>query len=105
MRCVEKSWLPMERMISLILLLVRLVFRSYKSLVVFGHTVLVVFRQVPVWDSKSVRRARVGRAWGAGQVICFAASLSCVFYEIIVLNVVFLELVLCSFSNFSCALS
>ena len=51
-------WLPMKRMSSLILLLVRLVFRR--------NEFLVVFRQVRVWDRKSAGRARVVMVCGAG---------------------------------------
>jgi len=49
-------WLPMKRMSSLILLLVRLVFRR--------NEFLVVFRQVRVWDRKSA--GRVVTVCGAG---------------------------------------
>jgi len=50
----------MERMMSLILLLVRLVFMQYEFLVVFG--------QVQVCDRKNAGRVWVGRACVAGQV-------------------------------------
>jgi len=54
---VEKFWLPMKGMISLILLLVGHVFRGYKF--------LVVFRQVWVWHRK-IAEGWLG--WSAGQV-------------------------------------
>jgi len=37
-------WLPMKRMISLILQLILLVFRRYEFLVVFGHTLFSSFQ-------------------------------------------------------------
>jgi len=50
----------MERMTSLILLLVGLVFSHYEF--------LVVFRQVWVWDRKKGGRAWVGETCGEGWV-------------------------------------
>jgi len=52
-------WLPMKGMISLILLLVRHVFRGDEFLVVF-------FRQARDWHRRSAERARVGMVCGAG---------------------------------------
>jgi len=52
-------WLPMKGMISLILLLVRHVFRGDEFLVVF-------FRQARDWYRKSAGEARVGMVCGAG---------------------------------------
>ena len=52
-------WLPMKGMISLILLLVRHVFRGDDFLVVF-------FRQARDWHRKSAGRAWVGMVCGAG---------------------------------------
>jgi len=52
-------WLPMKRMISLILLLVRHVFTGDEFLVVF-------FRQVRDWLRRSAGGARVGMVCGEG---------------------------------------
>ena len=52
-------WLPMKGMISLILLLVRHVFRGDEFSVVF-------FRQAWDWHRKSAGRAWVGMVCGAG---------------------------------------
>jgi len=59
-RCVEKFWFGflMKSMISLILLFARLIFSQYEF--------LVFFRQVRLWDWKSVRGH--GLWWSVGRV-------------------------------------
>ena len=60
-------WLPMKGMFSLILLLVRHVFRGDEFLVVF-------FRQARDWHRKNAGRAWVGLRGGCGLEVCEARA-------------------------------